>query len=192
MKQDDELLQQLEEDAEPVEIASYSSEQGIYGFFLHSGSLPVGVETLAAAKSSVLLYIGKTESSQEDRDVGEHLTDGKTGSSTVRRSLGALLREQLNLKPQPRSATEKSAKRFTNYKFDAAGEGALTVWMKKHLSLSFCELADLKIPELRALEKRLIGLAKPPLNIQDNSESPYLADLESARAHCAALARECT
>jgi hypothetical protein len=79
-----------------------------------------------------LLYIGKTESSQEERDVGEHLANGKTGQSTPRRSLGALLREQLNLRPQPRSHSEMSEKRFTNYKFDEAGEEALTAWMKKH------------------------------------------------------------
>jgi hypothetical protein len=41
------------------------------------------------------LYVGKAEKSLNGRDIGTHFTTGKTGSSTVRRSLAALLVEQL-------------------------------------------------------------------------------------------------
>lgn len=186
----DELLEQLAKEAEPVaQISCYSSKPGIYGFFLLKGCLCFARETLAAG-NGVLLYLGKTESSQKKRDVGEHLADGQTGHSTLRRSLGSLLREELNLKPRPRSDTEKSTKRFTNFKFEAAGEERLTAWMKNHLSLGFCALPDLTIPELVEREKRLIRFSKPPLNILNNLESPYRAELKSAREHCAALASE--
>jgi hypothetical protein len=136
-----------------------------------------------------LLYIGKTESSQEERDVGEHLANGKTGQSTPRRSLGALLREQLNLRPQPRSHSEMSEKRFTNYKFDEAGEEALTAWMKKHLGLGFCELAELTVHELESTREEPNQVGKTSLNILNNPEGPYRSRLESARKHCATLAR---
>jgi hypothetical protein len=186
----DELLQRLEENAEPVEeITSYSSEHGIYGFFLLKGYLCIGRQR-SAAGCGALLYLGKTESSSVNRDAGEHLTDGQTGHSTLRRSLGALLREQLNLLPRPRSDTERSPRRFTHFRFDSAGEGQLTAWMKEHLSLGFCELPDLTIPELEACERRLIKSAKPPLNIKDNPEGPYRAELKSARKYCVGLAQE--
>lgn len=187
----DELLQQLEQNAEPVaQITSYSSKRGIYGFFLLKGCVCIGRKEVAAGRGA-LLYLGKTESSQRNRDAGEHLTNGQTGRSTLRRSLGALLREQLNLMPQPRSDSEKNKKkRFTNFKFDAVGEERLTTWMKQHLSLGFCKLPDLTIPQLEACEKKLIKSARPPLNIDDNPESPYRAELKSARKYCAGLARE--
>jgi hypothetical protein len=187
---DDDLLWQLEKNARPLaQIISYSSLRGIYGFFLLTGRLCIGQRTLAAG-SGALLYVGKTESSQQKRDVGEHLADGQTGHSTLRRSLGSLLREELNLRPRSRSDTEKSTRRFTHFRFDDAGEKQLTRWMKENLGVGFCELPDLVIPELEECETRLIRLARPPLNIKDNRENPYLAELKSARKHCAALARE--
>jgi hypothetical protein len=183
----DELLQQIEENARPVaEITSYSRLPGIYGFFLLKGCLHIGVKNLQAANGT-LLYVGKTESSQKKRDAGEHLADGGTGHSTLRRSLGALLREELNLKPQPRGDTETSARRFTNFRFDDVGEERLTAWMKEHLSVGFCELTT---DELEAREKELIKSATPALNIDDNPESSYRADVKLARARCVGLARE--
>jgi hypothetical protein len=184
----DELLQKLEGNARPVaETTFYSGLRGIYGFFLLKGCLCIGRQEFAA-RNGALLYLGKTESSQKERDAGQHLADGETGHSTLRRSLGALLREQLDLKPQPRSDSEKSKRRFTHFRFDAAGEERLTAWMRKHLGLGFCELPDLTIPELRDREKKLIKSAMPALNIVHNSESPYCAELKLARKHCASLA----
>lgn len=184
------LLRQLEKHAEAVaKITCYSTLPGIYGFFLLKGCLCIGKKTLNGG-NGVLLYVGKTESSQQNHCADEHLTSGQTGRSTLRRSLGALLREQLNLRPHPRSDSEKGTKRFTNYKFDAAGEERLTGWMKEHLSLGYCEMRELTIAQLGAREKNLIRSAKPPLNIKDNSESPYRAELKSARSHCVSLARQ--
>jgi hypothetical protein len=187
----DELLRQLAGAAAKsvAEISSYSMDRGVYAFFLVKGSLTIGQRVLAA-NNGTPLYIGKTESSQKARDAGQHLSDKGTGSSTVRRSLGATLLKQLRLKPKARSDSETSERRFTNYKFDTAGEEKLTQWMNDHLSLAFCELAKLTIPELRVCEERLIKSAAPPLNILHNSGSPFYADLKLARKHCVALARE--
>jgi hypothetical protein len=187
----DELLRRLARAAaKPVAgILSYSMDRGVYAFFLMKGSLTIG-QRVFAANNGTPLYIGKTESSQKARDAGQHLSDEGTGSSTLRRSLGAILLEQLRLRPETRSDSETSERRFTNYKFDTAGERHLTQWMNDYLSLAFCELPKLTIPELRACEEWLIGSAAPPLNILHNSGSPFYADLKLARNHCAALARQ--
>lgn len=172
-----------------AEVSSYSMVRGVYAFFLVKGSLTIG-QRVFGADSGTPLYIGKTESRQKARDADQHLSDEGTGSSTLRRSLGAILLEQLRLKPEARSDSETTERRFTNYKFDTAGEEQLTKWMSDHLSLAFCELPKLTIPELRACEKRLIRSASPPLNILHNSGSLFYADLKRARKHCVALARE--
>jgi hypothetical protein len=186
-----ELLRQLAGTAAKsvAEISSYSMVRGVYAFYLVKGSLTIR-QRVIAANIGTPLYIGKTESSQKTRDAGQHLSDEGTGSSTLRRSLGAILLEQLRLKPEARSDRETTERRFTNYRFDTAGEEQLTKWMNDHLSLAFCELPNLTIPELRASEERIIRSAAPPLNILHNSGSLFYADLKLARKHCVALARE--
>jgi hypothetical protein len=177
----DELSRQLARGAKPVaETSAYSMDRGVYAFFLMKGSLTIG-QRLFAANNETPIYIGKTESSQKARDADQHLSDDGTGSSTFRRSLGAILREQLKLNPEARSDSETSERRFTNYKFDTAGERHLTNWMKDHLSVAFCELPKLTIPELRAREQRLIKSAATPLNIFHNLGSPLAR--EAAEKH---------
>jgi hypothetical protein len=185
-----ELLRRIERSAAPVAaVTSYSRHRGIYGFFLLSGCLRIGQREITPG-SSVLLYLGKTESSQAARDAGEHLADGETGRSTLRRSLGALLLEQLNLKPCPRSDSEKSMRRFTNFKFDPLGEERLTAWMRKHMGVGFCPLPELTIAELKERERGLIASTVPPLNIQHNPGNPHRGELEMARKRCSCLALE--
>jgi hypothetical protein len=59
------------------------------------------------------LYVGKAEDSVAVRDLRTHFGDGRTGSSTVRRSFAALLREPLRLAAQPRNP--EKPERFANY-----------------------------------------------------------------------------
>jgi hypothetical protein len=163
---------------------AFSMLPGIYAIYLMgSGSLPFG-ETVM--EGNCLLYIGKTESSQLKRVVNQHFGECKTGNSTLRRSLGALLRTQHNLIPQARSGTETSERRFTNYRFDDAGEEILTEWMVQNLELSFFELDENVVD----LEKRLIALSVPPLNLTHNPGNPHKKMLEAARQECRRLARE--
>ena len=49
------------------------------------------------------LYVGKTEQSLQARDIRTHFATGRTGSSTVRRSSAALLRNSLGLRGVPRN-----------------------------------------------------------------------------------------
>jgi hypothetical protein len=183
------LLQHLAENAKPLSgTKEFSKHPGIYGFFLSKGCLHIGRCKLTAGNGT-LLYIGKTESSQRTRDARQHLANGGSGYSTLRRSLGALLLGQLSLKPQPRNGDITSKRQCISYKFDCKGEKQLTKWMKKHLSLGFCELPDLTIAKLRAHEKRLIMSAQPPLNLLHNPSSCYSSKLRDERKRCASLAR---
>jgi GIY-YIG catalytic domain len=186
----EQLLQRLAGKAKPLlGPEEFSKHPGIYGFFLSRGCLHIGDQKITPGRDKPL-YIGKTESSQKARDLKQHLSDGGTGYSTLRRSLGALLREQLNLKPRPRSTTETSPRRFTNFKFAAAGEAELTGWMKENLRLGFCEFSGLESEALSDCEKELIKSATPALNILHNPKSQYRVALRDARRRCACLARK--
>jgi hypothetical protein len=185
----DQLLQQLAENADPISAPMvFLGDPGIYGFFLSKGCLRFGDREITAGRD-VLLYIGKTESSQRARDARQHLADAGTGCSTLRRSLGALLLKKLELKPFPRSDSETSDRRFTNFKFDAEGERKLTKWMMENLKLGFKKFRDSDCEKLRVCEQALIKSAMPPLNILHNADGPYRRELLSARRECACLAR---
>src|SRR5690606_21537157 len=70
------------------------------------------------------LYVGKAEDSLAGRDVGTHFGTGRTGSSTLRRSLAALLRETLDLRAQPRNPANPGY--FANFGLEPDGDERLT------------------------------------------------------------------
>jgi hypothetical protein len=107
----------------------------------------------------------------------------------LRRSLGALLRTQLELNPIPRSTKEKSDNKYSMYKFDEKSEKELTLWMKENLGLAFFNF-DNTSKEIGHLEENLIQLAVPPLNLKDNPDNPYSAAIKTARKSCMEAARE--
>lgn len=93
---------------------------------------------LDARGPGVPLYVGKSESSMVDRDLKEHFgidpeDPPNTGSSTVRRSFAALLRERLELQGVPRN--KENPERPTNYGLEDGGDPRLTSWMQAHLTL---------------------------------------------------------
>lgn len=66
---------------------------------------------LAEREAGVPLYVGKSEYDLLARDLNTHFAVGRgtkstTGSSTVRRSLAALLREPLELRAVPRDKSK--------------------------------------------------------------------------------------
>ena len=94
---------------------------GLYALYLNNqnelNSIRIG--------PSGLLYIGMTESSLDSRNHFEH---DDSGFSSLRRSLGALLKRKLRLQAIPR-AQGPSKTNLTNYRFTDAGERKLTKWM---------------------------------------------------------------
>ena len=103
-----ELLKERETDF--LKTISFSKVPGIYAFFYIGNDFPLLGNSVSKHQ---IIYIGKTESSQEKRDAKTHFTTGKTGSSTVRKSIGSILCSQMNLKPIPRNDSDYKKGRFS-------------------------------------------------------------------------------
>ena len=125
---------------------------GIYALFLTDrtalANLTVGLE---------VLYLGMTQSSLEVRN---HFGHPNSGFSSPRRSLGALLKEELHLQAIPR-APGSSCTNMTSFRFLSDGEKRLTAWMHNHLTYGFCRVEK----DVREVECRLIKDLTPPLNL---------------------------
>ena len=150
-------------------------ECGVYAFFAKPGTFK-GL----SIDASGLLYVGRSGSSLAGRN---HFTHKQSGFSSLRRSLGALLKNELKLRALPR-APGLSPRNIQNYRFHDEGEECLTNWMEDHLTFSFAVVRG----DIKAVEKALIADLQPPLNLTDwpNPEVRYVMDL---RAVCAGEAR---
>jgi hypothetical protein len=132
------------------------------------------------------LYVGKAESSLRDRDIRTHFGDGRTGSSTLRRSFAALLRAPLDLHAQPRNIAKPE--RFSNYGLPAEDDKRLTAWMRMNLHLAVWTTADAAV-QLGNIEVQLLNEWFPPLNLKD-CKTPWLSTIKAARAEMATGARK--
>lgn len=129
------------------------------------------------------LYVGKAERSLSGRDVGTHFAAGNTGSSTVRRSLAALLVDKLALVATPRNLAKPDGS--ANFGLDAASEASLSGWLEQRLSL-----ATWTKPEganLDEIETAVVRRLHPPLNL-DKVGEPRMR-LREARRRMADTAR---
>ncbi len=140
---------------------------------------------LGAAPDARPLYVGKAEESVVSRDVGTHFSNGRTGSSTLRRSFAALLRERLLLKGMPRNP--KKPGYFANYGVSEADDRKLTEWMSRHLLLAAWGAPKGAI--LMPIEKAVMRAWLPPLNLKD-VVTPWTAQVKAARTVMADQARE--
>jgi hypothetical protein len=144
---------------------------GVYAVFACAGIS----QGLAGLHPQRLLYVGMTEASLELRN---HFDHGNSGFSTLRRSLGAILRDELGLCAIPRGPGA-SRTNVTNYRFAEEGEGRLSDWMRASLEWSFVALAD----DVPGSEAALIAALRPPLNLT-GWPNPH-------RTHVMALRRQC-
>jgi hypothetical protein len=132
------------------------------------------------------LYVGKAERSLNGRDVRTHFATGKTGSSTVRRSLAALLVEELDLTPVPRNLLKPDGS--ANFALEAEGDARLSSWMEEHLSLAtWVSPADAVLDEV---ETAVVRRLRPPLNLDKVGEPRTV--LREARKRMATTARNWT
>jgi hypothetical protein len=113
----------------------------------------------------------------------QHLADGGTPFSSLRRSLGALLKESLSLAPVPRSENPGDDKRFVNYGFTKDGEALLSEWMRENLNLAAVVSDD---PD--EVEPLLIRHRKPLLCLTGWA-NPYSPRIKALRKACADEAR---
>lgn len=154
----------------PGEIPRVNSP-GLYALFLESQAALPG---LAIAPSG-LLYIGKTGSSLHKRN---HFLHPHSAASSPRRSLGALLKQQLGLQALPRGQG-RSGKNFTHYRFSKTDEEKLKKWMHNHLTYTYALMSVIK--NIKHMEKCLIAELFPPLNLTDwlNPRKQYIEELRA-------------
>ena len=161
-----------------VEITEFSNEPGIYALFFCGEQFPI---PNYQPKCDEIIYIGKTESSQKQRDANTHFADGKTGSSTLRKTFGSLLYTNLNLIPIPRSQSDIDKKRHAHFKFDNKSEKKITNWMSENLGLAFYPYPKSKT-EIDLLETNLIKELVPICNIdRKNIVNPFYDHIRSLR-----------
>lgn len=179
-----ELLKKRETEYSKTEY--FSQLPGIYAFFFIGNTFPLIGSSVSKHQ---IIYIGKTESSQEKRDAKTHFTTGKTGSSTVRKSIGSILCEKENLKPIPRNDSDYEKGRFSHFMFDDTSEQLITNWMKNNLALSFYEYPNSR-QEIEDLETEIIDALVPILNISKNPKNAFKTTLQNLRKNCASSAMQ--
>jgi hypothetical protein len=164
----------LKSAAAPSEAPVISSS-GVYAVLLRdTASLP-GV----TPGRDGLLYVGMTN---DGLDARNHFQHEHSGFSTLRRSIGALLKELLQLQPVPR-APGASRSNVVNYRFTPEGEKALSGWMERNLLIAQSSLGG----DIVAIERDIIRLLEPPLNLT-GWPNPQRAHLKYLRSLCVAQA----
>jgi hypothetical protein len=168
--------------SEAVELVARSA--GLYAFYGDDRSWSDLSQTRAFEDQPI--YVGKAERSLNGRDVGTHFATGKTGSSTVRRSLAALLMEDLDLTPVPRNLIKPDGS--ANFALDAAGDARLSAWMDEHLLLAtWVSPVGVVLDEV---ETAVVRRLRPPLNLDKVGEPR--TELREARKRMATMARSWT
>lgn len=156
-------------------------EPGLYAFY--GDERAWSALGLIPAFDSQPLYVGKAERSLNGRDVGTHFAAGKTGSSTVRRSLAALLAGELALVAVPRNLAKPDGS--ANFGLDPASEARLSGWMEQRLSLAtWIKPEDTTLDDIETVVVRQL---RPPLNLDKVEESRVR--LREARKRMADIAR---
>lgn len=130
------------------------------------------------------LYVGKAEDSLTSRDLRTHFSTGRTGSSTLRRSLAGLLASQLALRGQPRNPAKPG--RFANYGLEPDGDQRLTDWMLEHLRISVWPSPT--TTNLDKVETAVLRELLPPLNLAKIRTS-WKPTIDASRRALAAEAR---
>ena len=167
-----------------MEIQHFSEKPGVYAIALIGDDFPFPLKTPSLTNGDII-YIGKTNTSGKRRVLKTHFKSGRTGSSTLRRSLGAILRNELTLKPIPRSLVDG---RVRDYKFIIESENKLTEWMINNLTVSFYDFEGGK-RLLKELESDIISILKPILNIDGNAINQNRSLIKELRAKCRELAK---
>lgn len=163
---------------------------GLYAIY---GDTSAWAELGIDPRPASALYIGKSEDNLVRRELETHFAADankkpQTGSSTVRRSFAALLRETLQLQAVPRHPEKPGY--FSNYGLTSDGDSRLTAWMHKHLTIAVWERPNRFAQSLSDVEGAVIRHWRPSLNITHNPEP--LARLRTARAAMALEASRST
>jgi hypothetical protein len=171
-------LQGLLQTRSPIANLVAPAESGVYAIYLRSrGLLAPFVEG-----DNGLIYIGLS-TNLASREFEQHFSSINTGFSTLRRSLGAILKPPLALRalPRGRGLSEKDCQLYC---FVSDGEDRLTDWMREHL-----EVGVYASPKYADLENFLLAEFVPLLNLKD-CPNPHRAEIKRLRKVCAHEARQ--
>jgi hypothetical protein len=157
------------------------AQTGFYALYLKEGIRLPAIE----APEDGLLYIGMTKKGFAARD--HFYPYNSSSGSTLRRSLGAILKANLGLNALPRDQSGHW-RSYYNYRFTIEGEATPSEWMFRSLNLARIPF-DGNIP---AAENKLIASLMPPLNLTGwpNGQRPAILELRRACAMEAKLALE--
>jgi len=160
---------------------TYPDQPRVYGFFLKPDA-----HLSEFGKSGQLLYIGIAKDSLRKRDLHQHFRSGATGSSTLRRSIGAILREPLGMQPISRNFSD-DPKRFDHYKFTPGGKEKLSVWIKQQLHVGYwIDDERMNYSLFRDYEEEVIKELHPTLDLDSRTKryNPLGAHLCDLREIC--------
>ena len=150
---------------------------GVYTMFLTQPALlapfPVGHEGL--------IYLGKCNELCA-REFEVHFSPLKTGYSSLRQLLGAILKEKLALQALPRGPGESETV-VRNFRFRRDGDERLTDWMREHVRIGVhpCE-------NYKAIEPELLVRLQPTLNLT-GWKNPQAGVIKQLRKACVEEAR---
>lgn len=177
-------LEALRPPGSPISVATEEvpARPGLYA--VHGSSQVWSDLGLGDPPDDRPLYVGKAEKSLASRDVRTHFSTGSTGSSTLRRSLAALLQQHLELRARPRNPAKPD--HFASFGLESDGDERLTTWMCGSLRLATWESpSDVSLDHI---ESAVLALLLPPLNLA-KVRTTWRPALLSARAVMAAEAR---
>lgn len=150
---------------------------GVYALFAREADCLLPEIVLAG---DGLLYMGKSGNlRQRNHFAAEH-----SGFSSLRRSLGAILKTRLGLTAIPR-APGSSETNVRNFRFAGDGERQLSAWMRQYLEYAVFAFHG----ELQPLEAKIIKAYRPPLNLT-GWPNPLEKVIRRLRSECRAEAKK--
>jgi hypothetical protein len=146
---------------------------GIYAWHGDEAADELLGEALGPVETSPL-YLGRTNATLNTRIARDHLHNTK--SSTLRRSLAAMLWDELDMRRAGRNT------------IDAASNARLTEWMLEHLDVSVAPIVDRS--NIAIIEADVLRHLDPPLNLVKVPNSPGRTRLRALRRRHFAVTRD--
>ncbi|MBQ3180239.1 MAG: hypothetical protein IJB55_02680 [Firmicutes bacterium] len=158
-------------------LQSFAEGNGVFAVFYAGRELGLGIGKDGQA---AMLYVDAAS------QIVRHLQAENTGDTGLRRSLAALLAVKYDLQAKPRSNDAEDVDRYDNYALTAESEAALTAWMKENLAVGMVEAPADSVEQLITA---MIAGAAPALNLTNNNNNQYGAEVKRCRKQLAAAAR---
>ena len=170
----------------PVKEVKLPQSTGFYAFYVLNDYCFRGTE-LSNIRQYDCIYVGiAADETLYKRVVESHLK--AAGKSTFRRSLGAILRDRLELKPIMRGLTSTRSN-VSNYTFSKVDEERLTGFMFENLAIAYYPY-DYSSRRFEDIEKEIIKeFGYPAFNIEysKQTDNHYLKSVKQARKECRSI-----